>query len=333
MFCPSCSRSYDDEIKCPRCAVQLVSEKSRDDPDDPLPPHWSRNPWGRTILGVILAQGLFFIIHELVAAGKIAVGDDAGGTWATLSALLTVQALQLVALLMGSMLAGAGQKNGPVYGSFVGVWSGIFSVLIQSLQGEQVTAIDFYSQPILHTVFGGVGGLLGSWIWKPASAYLAVDIRSQLPKPSAEFLAGVLAGQISWVRVGGGLVIAVGGFVWADAILAFVLKTSDGRMSIRTSMQQTLMTYEIMGLALFLGGTIAGMSTWNGTMQGLWVGLLSAALLVGIRIGYSDSWDLNYNVILSGAVLFLCTLGGTFGAKLLPPVVKQSNRYRPSAAI
>jgi hypothetical protein len=326
MFCPSCSRTYEEEITCPRCAVQLVSEQSVEDADNPLPPHWSRNPWGRTALGVLLAQGIFFVIYELTLAGELAAGDD-DGLWLNVSGLLTVQALQFAALLIGSLLAGAGQKNGPLYGAFVGVWNGILSVLFQSLQGEYVTAVDFYSQPLLHTAIGGVGGLLGSWIWKPPSSYLTLD-RPNLPRPSAEFLAGVLAGQVSWLRVFGGVVVAVGGFVWAESILAFVLETSEGRMSIRTSMQQSIMTYEIMGLALFFGGALSAMSTWNGTMQGLWVGMVTAAALLGIQLGYRDSWELNTNVLLAGIVLITCTVGGAFGGKLLPPVVRIPKRFR-----
>src|SRR5262245_20477516 len=132
--CPQCARSYENEVQCPRCAVPLHSEFAKEDPDDPLPPHWSRNPWGRTVLGVLLAQGLFFAIRELLVATRLVAGEDSGGPLSQLSGLLTMQGLQLAALMAGSLLAGAGQKHGGIYGSFVGVWNGILSVLVLSLQ-------------------------------------------------------------------------------------------------------------------------------------------------------------------------------------------------------
>jgi hypothetical protein len=328
--CPQCERSYENELQCPRCAVPLHSEFAKEDPDDPLPPHWSRNPWGRTVLGVLLAQGLFFAIRELLVTTRLVAGEDSGGAWSQLSGLLTIQGLQLAALLAGSLLAGAGQKHGGIYGSFVGVWNGILSVLVLSLQGELVTAVDYYSQPLLHTAVGAAGGLLGSWIWKPASAYMQMALSNQ-PRVSADFLAGVLAGQVSWIRVTGGTLVAVGGFLWADTVLSFVVSTSEGRMTVRSAMQQQLLTLEIMGLALFLGGAISGISTWNGGMQGMWTGLLTTALLVGRQIGYLNDWDFQTTTILAGSVVILCLLGGTFGGRLLPPVVKSVFRsHRPA---
>jgi hypothetical protein len=330
LHCPHCSRSYENEVQCPRCAVRLVPEPFKDDPDDPLPPHWSRNPWGRTILGVLLAQGLFFAIHEILIASRIAVGDESAGLWTHLSGVLTVQGLQLAALMAGSLLAGAGQRNGGLYGSFVGVWNGILSVLVSSMQGELVTAVDYYSQPLLHTAIGGLGGLVGAWIWKAPGVYMGMALRDR-PKVSAEFLAGVLAGQVSWFRVTVGMLLAVGGYLWADTVLAFVISKSEHHMTVRSALQQQLMTMEIMGLALFFGGAIGGTSTWNGTVQGLWTGMLTSAVLIGRQVGYLNSWDFQSIVITTGTVIILCTIGGTFGAKLLPPVVRNySKTHRPA---
>jgi hypothetical protein len=330
LICPQCSRSFEDETQCPRCAIPLEADTPRDDPDDPLPPHWSRNPWGRILLGVMLAQGLFFIIREFALAGYLVTSEQLTGRWALLSELLTLQGFQLGALLAGSVLAGAGQKNGPLYGAFVGLWNGILSVLFQAFNGPPLTVVDFYSQPMIHAAVGGLGGVLGTWIWKPPCAYLRLPGAGRGGLPSAEFLAGVMAGQISWFRVLLGTVVAVVGVMFAETILQFVLRKSEGAMTIRTTLQQDLMTYEIKILAVFFGGAISGTSTWNGTVQGLWVGLLSAALVVGVQMGRASTFDLNHNILVAGSVLFLSTIGGAFGGKLLPPVVKYNRRrFKP----
>ena len=61
------------------------------------------------------------------------------------------------------------------------------------------------------------------------------------------------------------------------------------------------------------------------------VGFLWAdAVLIGRQVGYLSNWDFQTTIILAGSVMLLCTLGGAFGAKLLPPVVKQfAKKYRP----
>jgi hypothetical protein len=102
-------------------------------------------------------------------------------------------------------------------------------------------------------------------------------------------------------------------------------------MTVRTALQQQLMTLEIMGLSLFVGGAVAGASTWNGATQGLWSGMLTTAVLLGRQVGYLNNWDFQGAIILAGSVIILCLFGGAFGSKLLPPVMKHAmKKYRPA---
>ncbi len=329
MICPVCTERYDQRLQCPRCLVRLVPQLGVAPDVDDLAPHWSRSPWVRVALGVILAQGLFAAINHLLLAGILATGQQGSATQREVFGLLVVQALQVFTLLLGSILASAGQRNGMLYGSLVGVWNGIFSVFFQSLQGEPVTAVDFYGQPVLHTAFGAFGGLLGWWIWRPLPSFAPEATRPKASVFRPRSLFKLTEARPRWARIFAGVAIAVGGVIWAETILTLVIRASDGRMNIQSSLQERLITVEISTLAVFFGAGVAGAGTWQGSSQGAWVGLISASLLVGYRLSYGNLSGMSSIVYMLIAVLAWSFLGGLFGGRLLPPIPTHLKKYKP----
>ena len=90
---------------------------------------------------------------SLCTAGLLASGDSTvGTTWATLKGLLLLQAIQILGLLVAGLLAGAGQRQGIVFGAVVGAWNGVLSVALPSSLLPQ-TVVTLVGQPILHTAF------------------------------------------------------------------------------------------------------------------------------------------------------------------------------------
>lgn len=323
MICPTCRKEYEQSVACPRCHVALVSplvlhgERSG---DDVLPPHWTRDPWGRTVLGVLLAQGLFYAFRKLFTVGVLWFASDSETILAGPPGLIAAQILQLVGLFLGSILAGAGQRGGGLYGSMVGVWNGILCMVIQGLQGEAVTPVLLYSQPLIHAAIGAFGGVIGSWIWKPMFVgSLGTSRRPSLSAVSAPFFELTQA-RIHWFRILAGCVIAILGHVWADSLLHMVLKTAEGHMTLRASVQHTILTLEISALAVFIGGAFAGATTWHGSAQGAWVGLITATAFVSYQIGYRQALHAETLVLYVGGILALALLGGSFGGRLLPPL-------------
>lgn len=322
MLCPICRQEYERSVQCPRCQVALVSPilLHGERTEDFVPPHWTRDPWARTVLGVLLAQGLFFALRKLFTAGVLASAGESEAVLTGPAGLIVAQILQLIGLCVGSVLAGAGQRGGGLYGSMVGVWNGILCMVIQGLQGEAVTPVLLYSQPLIHAAVGAFGGVLGSWIWKPMYVGgLASLRRSPLPSVSASFFALTHA-RIHWFRILIGCVIAVLGHLWADALLHFVLKTAEGHMTLRASVQHTILTLEISALAVFIGGAFAGATTWHGSAQGAWVGLITSAAFVGYQLGYRHMMPSETLLLSVGGILGLALLGGSFGGRLLPPL-------------
>src|SRR5207249_5010482 len=89
-----------------------------------------QTPWGRILVGLLLAQGLYQGLRQLCTAGLLVAGEDAAGdVWATLLGLVLLQGLQGLGLLAGGALAGAGQRRGAFFGMFVGLWSGVVFIL------------------------------------------------------------------------------------------------------------------------------------------------------------------------------------------------------------
>ena len=70
-------------------------------------------------------------------------------------------------LLIGGGLAGAGKSRAVVYGSFVGLISGMFAVVIQQGRGDALEPMLYYGQPLFHLVCGAIGAFIGSSIRKP----------------------------------------------------------------------------------------------------------------------------------------------------------------------
>jgi hypothetical protein len=329
---------------------------------------WLQTPWGRIALGLVLAQGLFYgltqgvlAVRQLVPAGEeatpralatgTAVGhlaSPAGQPWNTLGAVaaaeprvkpnfrdvLLFQGAQALGLLLGALLAGAGQRHGLVLGAVVGVWNGVLAALWKQNAAHELTFVSVYAGPLLHAAVGALGGWLGSAIWSPLDpAAPAVVVRARKPpRPRGPLFAG----PVAWVRVLLGIALAVAGSLSAEFVLEAVEDFSRGKLGTTGDFENWLITWEIKALAVLVGGALAGASTSNGQKQGLLVGLGSAMILVAVPPAQNvfavpgfTSFSLAKNwVVFAGLTLVssvcLALVGGWFAGRLFPPVVKRS---------
>jgi len=331
MVCPKCNGSFKQRWQCPTCGVRLayqsgsrpvIGEEAQASP-------WGQTPWGRILVGVLLSQGLYHGLRQLATAGLLVSGDEAArSVWSTLYGLVILQAIQALCLVVAGMLAGAGLRQGIVFGAIVGVWNGVLSVVIQSAGGVPHTAVTLLGQPILHTVFGAAGGLLGSHIWKPLPV-LAGPASPQVAPPiaTARVRRPLFEGPVAWGRMLLGAALAVGGAVWAHVILEMVLDASQGTLDITDHLQAQLVTWEVTGLAMLAGSALAGAGTANSLKQGLCVGLAVAAVLLGFRLGVREA-PLHDLVLTAACSLALGLAGAWFGGSLCPPLVKGPHRKK-----
>jgi hypothetical protein len=287
---------------------------------------WQQTPWGRILIGLLLSQGLYYGLWNLLKGIHLALaGQEAHDVWSTLYGLLLLQALQGLALVVGGALAGAGQRRGVAYGGVVGVWNGLIFVWLQHRNLDWFTPVMLYGQPILQTAFGAAGGFLGTLIWRPLPGILTIpNAEESGPLPSRRRFA-LLSGPVAWGRVVMGIGVALGGAMWADAILDWVLAASEGKLSIDSHLQAHLVTWEITGLAMLIGSALAGATTANGVKQGLCVGSGTAILLLGLRLGERTVHGDGLAMALMSA-LVLGLVGGWFGGQLFPPVLPHVRR-------
>jgi len=284
-------------------------------------------------VGLLLAQGLNYVLCHLCTAWFLVAWEQAAGSvWATLTGLVLRQALQVASVFSAGLLTGAGQRRGLLFGAVVGVWNAVFLILIQFWTGQSLTTIDLFGEPVLQVTFGALGGLVGSLIWRP----LPLDVllhQPRIPLPSLPVYKGpsLFSGPVAWGRVLTGITVAVGGVFWVDVIRDSVIESSEWKLQINTHLQAELVTWEISGLAMIAGGALAGATTRNGSKQGLFVGLGTTTVLLGIRLA-SVTQTPEQMIHTSLAALALAFVGGWFGGNLLPPVYQSSRRKRMSTA-
>ena len=332
-WCTICREAYDDAAECPRCQGQPKRSSSEADLLGPLPRTWSRNPWVRVVLGVLLAQGLYYAAEQFFLAGVMVIWSDSVSETTSLAAMLSLQGLQIIALLAGSVLAGAGQRNAGLYGSLVGVWNGIIATMATGLSGGPLTVVSLYATPLLHAAVGGLGGLIGARIWRPIGAATPTGTdRPTFRPPRGRSIWSLTHAEFHWLRIFAGVMVSVGGFLWADTILHAVLKSSDGNLSIRSSLQQEVITLEICALGVFLGGVLAGATTWRGGAQGAMVGVFSVLILLAMGMINRQAASVPMFCTMLAGVLILGLLGGAFGGRLLPPI-SRPRKHRDTSAI
>jgi hypothetical protein len=327
MVCPKCQGSFEQRWHCPTCSVRLVYEAApRPRPVAEAPAgQWQQTPWGRILVGVLLSQGLYYGLRQLCTAGLLASGEAAGDVWSTLYGLLFLQGVQAVGLLVAGALAGAGQRQGIVFGAVVGVWNGVLSVAVQ-YGGLPHTTVMLLGQPILHTAFGAAGGFLGSRIWKPLPALrLPAPPRAPEPLAASRRRPSLFSGPVAWGRVLTGAALAVGGTIWANVILELVMEASDGSLSVSSHLQAQLVTWEVTALAMLVGSAVAGACSANSLKQGLAVGLAAAAVLGGLRLG-AQHYALHDVVLTVACSLALGLAGAWFGGNLFPPLAGVAKR-------
>lgn len=337
MVCPQCNTSYEQRWQCPQCETRLLFHDVRSLPgrSSERSQRWQQRPWGRILLGLVLAQGLFYGLRHLVTAGLLAVqGREAvEQMWATASGILLLQSVRLFSLLVGAVFAGAGQRQAAFLGGMVGAWNGVFSVLLLPGPAQSLTTIALLGQPLLQAVIGAMGGWIGCVLWKPLPSATTVDT----PRPRLRaFLRpnmDLFSGPVAWVRVAVGAILAVAGTLMATVVFERILDMSHGSLGTADELQDRLITMEIKALALVFGGALAGATTRNGLKQGLCVGLASTVVLIGIELNYVERW-LPLAGLTAISSLTLSLAGGWFGSQLFPPIIRRrSQRGLGSAPI
>ena len=336
MVCPQCNESYEQSLNCPACGVRLLYDSrcrgaGQANADD----QWLHTPLGRVLAGIFLAQGLAYGLQMLCTAGVLVTAEDAQqSVWTTLYGLVLLQALQGLSLLIGGGVAGAGQRRAIAVGALVGLVHTSILLFIQRLQGEPITEITLYGQPVLHIAFATLGAVIGSCIWRPLPTLTMPEFATDSKAPRGRGRSGswaALRGPVAWGRVFAGICTVTAGFLWGPGLLHVILDASQGKLKFNDHLQAQLVTWEIIGLATLLGAAVAGATTRNGLKQGLCVGIGSCIVLVGNYLG-AQNVVLEQILLTVFCIICLTVAGGWFGGQLFPAVQPVYRRRVGSAA-
>jgi hypothetical protein len=329
MVCPKCNEAFEQRLHCPKCNVHLVynaaAKHVKKVAENDSGGKWMQTAGGRLLLGVLLAQGLYFGLHRLLSAGLLAANDsNMQGVWSSVFGVVLIQVLQAAGLLIGGAVAGAGFRRGTFLGMLVGVASGAISFFFRSdLDPEATTTVAVFGQPLLQAVFGAMGGFVGSSIWRPARIVedpRKADLAKPKVGPAQKPSRARFTGPISWIRVLVGTGLAVAGSLYATTLLRMVMDASNGKLGVDTYLQADLITWEIKAIAMVLGAAIAGSGRDNGIKQGFLVGLLVGVIQLGIFLG-TGAGTLESSILAITVALALGLVGGWFGGQMFPPHV------------
>ena len=334
LACPQCKQIFEKNGICPLCNVVLLYHAENLNTEPPSSVHlddevhqWQQTPWGKILVGLILAQGLSFGLQQLLTAGFLANGDTPN-VWTTLWGIVIRHSISAISLILGGALTGAGQARGIIYGSIVGLASGILSMVIHERDPEAFKTFLTYAEPVMHLATGAIGGALGMLIWRPIPKLPDLGGNTPTPNMPSTFglnFAKMFAGPIHFGRVCAGAFVIVIGVVWANSILEFLLRASNGTLNISSQLQAQLVGMEISALVALLGASFAGATTPNGLKQGLCAGLGASIIVLGIKI-VDPKFTLDWAVLNFSGMAIISLVGGWFGGQLFPPIGAKRKR-------
>jgi hypothetical protein len=328
VVCSRCTKVFDSVDGCPRCGpVVSVPVQSRGPGHGP---RWQQTTFGRILIGMVLAQGLFYGLRHLFSGVLLAVHETGDADlWGDPRNVYLLNSILGFAVLVGGMIAGGGQHYGLALGVFTGVWNGVMVSLLKQHPASEIAGLGFFSQPLLQGAIGAVGGLIGSLIWKPITASAgggAPALQKLVPRSGP-----LLGGAVAWVRVLLGSAAVVAGSLFAARLFQKILDLGGKDFGTTDDFQDVFITWQIRALLVLLGAAFAGASTWNGFKQGLFVGIIASAVLVGIQAPVAKKLPQTLGITV-GTTLGLSMLGGWFGGQLLPPLLRGPRRGRANGA-
>jgi hypothetical protein len=284
MVCTRCDAVHEQALHCPTCGAALVYHAPRKQGFNyaELARGWQHTDGGRFFIGIGLAQGLFYGLNLLVKSIFVAAYGEPVSSQ-SLPALTEVICVQSLQL----------------FGLLVGS-------IIAGVARRQAIVLGVY----IGVANAILSYLLAQW---PIQAI-------GTPLYYAQPFLRIFAGPVSWFRLGLGVAVGVAGCQVARYALDAILNLSD-QFSMNEYMQESVIVWELRGVALLLGGIVAGAGTANGLKQGLMAGMFTGAVMNVVMVYRNAKPEI---VVLSLVLSFALSLvGGWFGGQLLPRVVSR----------
>jgi hypothetical protein len=322
-FCGKCGRTFDGQMLCPLCGIQLEEGEGTatalsltlppaDDSADG--PSFLR----RLVFGTITLLGLYHgFKHLAVAAVLSRVGGPALPSDGHLSLLV-------LATLIASVVAGTVNRRAELTGLLLALATSAGFLVPDLVRGGELPEEWLIGVPTLLTLVGVSGGFAGRLMIPPAPSlpnFGRLDSRVMVRVKRRPM-------RVSWPQVILGATIAVGGTVFAEAIregLSWALAGQGHTFGARA-----LLAWQISMLAALVAGLAGSMNTRGGSRQVVFASFAAAGGVVLGLVAVSangpppviEFWiyqlDLRQSGPLAYAIVAMTTfiatsLGGWFG--------------------
>jgi hypothetical protein len=340
--CPQCQASYADQFFCPNCGVEMLDIPDRSavitGPTSKSMRHENRSTAQRLLAGVIVGQALYYGLRQLGTAFLLAAG--LGQWWSTSPGRIAAPLLQLVAVLLGGLVAGAGNARSTACGAAVGLINALLFLGAQYFLNSRPPEPQLLAGWIVCIALASAGAALGRWFWPALEDWPnAMPVKKEKTKDKKRRGKDERRNlPISWFRILGGAVLAVGCTVWAGPIREFLIHSGRGMFAMDSHMQSQFVAWVISALAMLAGGAFAGALSHGGVRHGFLVGVLASAGIFVIHLQVihevfpaehffaalvqmpeSDTPTVGRTLLfLITNTMLLGTLGGIFGRALLP---------------
>ena len=263
VVCSRCSNHFDPGQPCPRCGAPSPVVVTANASTPGHGPRWQQTVVGRLLIGLVLAQGLFYGLRHLLTGVLLAVQETEGDIWDDSRNVFLLFSIQLFAAFVGGVFAGSGQRYGYLLGVFVGLWNGVLAALLRQNAGGEFLPLGFFTHPLSQSGTALLGGVIGSMVWRPIIHTEPVRL-APTSKKAGKQSAPLLAGPIAWVRVLIGCIAVVSASLYASKLLDKILDLTGTKLSTGDDLQDTIIIWQIRGFLILLGASSAGATTKNG---------------------------------------------------------------------
>lgn len=287
-----------------------------------------------------MSQGLFLSARRWAEAAVSFFGPaDQYLAWSGLPGFFAWGTLQAVCVLLGSILAGAGQRDWIFYGLALGFINTVIDLALSGNRFFEISPIMILLLMIASFLAGVVGCRIGAWIWRPldtAKTTLELGMGGKAPGGIAvrDLFAGLnfLTLRVNWLRIVIGAVLGILGAAFASELFYRTVNAIGLRGALEQALDVKTNIFIIMvrTMSVFVAGFIAGSNSTNGLAHGFWAGGMVALGLAVERYlrGLTNPEAFVPQEVLAFSFIYLalCLLGGYFGSKLLPPVIHTGKR-------
>ncbi len=345
LYCPACKTAAHPAERCARCGERLVAPSelaslSREllpAPPDLIAP----TAFSRVVVGVVVALGLAVSLREVTLGvlGPLDFADAARGgvaTWLSRGA----------AVLVGALLAGAGRGNGAANGGTAALTCVGLLLATDFLTAARTAQADLVAAAgigLLALAAGRVGSALWPAVIPPPPSKSRSRGSSLTPlKNDPEATRPV---ELSWLRVGLGVAVAVAGVLLADSVRLGLRSLAGHGLSLGSPTQFAAVDFLFGSVGVLLGGVLAGGGTGAGLRHGTVMGLIVAPGLALLAYLGKDSAAVPLTGLLELAghaaesprtatglavvvfcLMAMCAVSAGFGGLLLPRLAPESRR-------